>query len=63
MIMTASSLYEAVEPHVIWKQLLSAFVGEVLGDGKGFEVRMECNRQSIQLSHARFRQYTWLCSC
>ena len=43
MIMTASSLYEAVEPHVIWKQLLSAFVAEILGDGKDSEVRMECH--------------------
>lgn len=43
MIMTASSLYEAVEPHVIWKQLLSSFVAEILGDGKNFEVRIECH--------------------
>lgn len=39
MIMTASTLYEAVEPNVIWRQLLSAFVSEITGDGHGFEVR------------------------
>ncbi|KAJ7204429.1 Dopey, N-terminal-domain-containing protein [Mycena pura] len=31
--MTASTLYEAVEPHVLWKQLLSAVFDEITGDG------------------------------
>lgn len=36
--MTASTLYEAVEPHIIWKQLLTAVFKEVAGDGSRFEV-------------------------
>ena len=39
MVMTASTLYEAVEPHVVWKQLLAEFVTEITGDGNNFEVR------------------------
>lgn len=38
MIMTASTLYEAVEPNVIWKQLLATSVSEITGDGNGYEV-------------------------
>jgi hypothetical protein len=39
MIMTATTLYESVEPHVVWKQLLAGFVAEITGDGNDFEVR------------------------
>ena len=39
MVMTASALYEAVEPHVVWKQLLAAFIAEITGNGNNFEVR------------------------
>lgn len=35
--MTASTLYEAVEPHVIWKQLLTSIISE-LADGEVCEV-------------------------
>ncbi|KAJ7687383.1 Dopey, N-terminal-domain-containing protein [Mycena rosella] len=35
--MTASTLYEAVEPPVLWKQLLSAVFDEITGDGTRVE--------------------------
>ncbi|KAJ7755024.1 Dopey, N-terminal-domain-containing protein [Mycena maculata] len=39
--MTASTLYEAVEPPVLWKQLLSAVFDEITGDGNRVEaIRM-----------------------
>ncbi|KAJ7665387.1 Dopey, N-terminal-domain-containing protein [Mycena polygramma] len=39
--MTASTLYEAVEPHVLWKKLLSAVFDEITGDGTRVEaIRM-----------------------
>ncbi|KAF5384809.1 hypothetical protein D9615_001099 [Tricholomella constricta] len=39
--MTASTLYEAVEPQILWKQLLGAVFAEITGDGKEFEaIRM-----------------------
>ncbi|KAF7968943.1 hypothetical protein HWV62_28842 [Athelia sp. TMB] len=37
MIMTASTLYEAVEPNVLWKQILALSVAEIMGDNKGCE--------------------------
>lgn len=36
--MTASTLYEAVEPEIIWQQLLAAVFLEITGDGAQFEV-------------------------
>jgi hypothetical protein len=36
--MTASTLYEAVEPQIIWKHLLTTVVSELLSDGSLFEV-------------------------
>ncbi|KAF8273824.1 Dopey, N-terminal-domain-containing protein [Lactarius quietus] len=33
VVMTASILYEAVEPQIVWKQLLSAILNELTGDG------------------------------
>ena len=36
--MTASTLYEAVEPHIVWKQLLDAILSELIGDGIRNEV-------------------------
>ncbi|KAJ7103154.1 Dopey, N-terminal-domain-containing protein, partial [Mycena belliarum] len=41
VMMTASTLYEAVEPAVLWKQLLSAVFDEITGDGTQVEaIRM-----------------------
>jgi len=37
--MTASMLYEAVEPHIVWQQLLTAILNELTGDGSQHEVR------------------------
>ncbi len=37
--MTASTLYEAVEPHIVWKQLLAAILNELIGDELRNEVR------------------------
>lgn len=39
-VMTASTLYEAVEPHIVWKQLLAAILSELNGDGSRNEVRV-----------------------
>jgi len=39
--MTASTLYEAVEPHIVWKQLLTAILNELTGYGLHNEVRMD----------------------
>ncbi|KAH9043683.1 Dopey, N-terminal-domain-containing protein [Lactarius pseudohatsudake] len=33
VVMTASTLYEAVEPHIVWKQLLNTILNELTGDG------------------------------
>ncbi|KAH8998778.1 Dopey, N-terminal-domain-containing protein [Lactarius hatsudake] len=33
IVMTASTLYEAVEPHIVWKQLLNTILNELTGDG------------------------------
>jgi hypothetical protein len=38
--MTASTLYEAVEPHIVWKKLLAAILSELIGDGLRNEVRV-----------------------
>lgn len=38
--MTASILYEAVEPQIVWKQLLNAILNELAGDGTQNEVRV-----------------------
>ncbi|KAI0050603.1 hypothetical protein FA95DRAFT_1536117 [Auriscalpium vulgare] len=37
VVLTASTLYEAVEPSIVWKQLLPAIMVEVHGDGKRSE--------------------------
>jgi hypothetical protein len=52
--MTANILYEAVEPHIVWKQLLTAILHELSGDGLQNEVRViptfsfRCSIQLIQ---------------
>jgi hypothetical protein len=38
--MTASTLYEAVEPQIVWKQLLTAIIADITGDNSELEV---CN--------------------
>jgi hypothetical protein len=38
VVMTASILYEAVEPQIVWKQLLNAILNELTGDGTQNEV-------------------------
>ena len=38
-LMTASTLYEAVEPHIVWQQLLTAILNELTEDGSRNEVR------------------------
>lgn len=37
--MTANTLYEAVEPHIIWRRLLSAVFQEIVSGDQQFEVR------------------------
>jgi hypothetical protein len=36
--MTASTLYEAVEPHIIWKHLLMSIINEIVGNSDHCEV-------------------------
>ena len=38
-MMTAGTLYESVEPHIIWRQLLTAIVADITGGGLELEVR------------------------
>ena len=59
MVMTASTLYEAVEPHVVWKQLLAEFVTEITADGISFEVRGSPDVPAIT-SPLIFRQFACL---
>jgi hypothetical protein len=47
--MTASTLYEAVEPHIVWKQLLTAILNELTGDGLYNEVRITLTDQFLTL--------------
>lgn len=37
--MTASTLYEAVEPQLLWKHVLTVVFDEITGDGTCVEVR------------------------
>jgi len=61
--MTASTLYEAVEPQIIWRQLLSAMFSEITGDGEHFEVRPDSHSclRNVDFTHF-YRQLTWFCS-
>lgn len=36
--MTASTLYEAIEPRIIWKELLGRIFSDILGDGTQYGV-------------------------
>jgi hypothetical protein len=49
--MTASTLYEAVEPQIIWKRVLTAIVPEIVGDGTNIEV---CEKEAILATNLRF---------
>ena len=35
--MTATTLYEAVEPQVVWKQLLRSIIAEIMGEAPRIE--------------------------
>lgn len=37
-VIAASTLYEAVEPHIVWRQLLAAILNELIGNGSQNEV-------------------------
>lgn len=50
MVMTASTLYEAVEPHTVWKQLLNYVILEILGDTLQVEVRNRENEVRFALT-------------
>lgn len=36
--MTASTLYEAVEPQILWRHVLTTVFDEIMGDGSKTEV-------------------------
>lgn len=56
--MTASTLYEAVEPSVLWKQLLSAVFSEITGDGTRVEVCATIVTSEF-VQTAVFRLFAW----
>ena len=63
VVMTASILYEAVEPQIVWKQLLNVILNELTGDGTQNEVRITPRRSSSNYSFfGRRRQSDWLAS-
>ncbi|KAF8665364.1 hypothetical protein AX16_000383 [Volvariella volvacea WC 439] len=43
VMMTASTLYEAVEPQILWKHILAALFNETLSNGSSFEVMRMVN--------------------
>lgn len=47
MVMTASTLYEAVEPHLLWTQLFSILLSNVTSENNGQEVCLLPNTISI----------------
>jgi len=38
VVMTASTLYEAAEPQLVWRKLLHAVFDDITGDGETFKV-------------------------
>ncbi|KAH9982294.1 Dopey, N-terminal-domain-containing protein [Lactifluus volemus] len=52
VVITASTLYEAVEPHIVWKQLLTAILNELTGDGLQNEV-IRLTRFILKTVHVR----------
>lgn len=40
-MMAASTLYEAVEPRILWKQIFTSILGDIRGDGSQDEVNPE----------------------
>jgi hypothetical protein len=44
--MTANTLYEALEPHILWRQLLMPVFGEITADSAQSEVSMQPRRLS-----------------
>lgn len=60
--MTASTLYEAIEPHILWKQLLIVMFAEITGDRKDIEVCGLHVYTQVWISDTQtiaFRQYVW----
>jgi hypothetical protein len=55
--MTASTLYEAVEPSILWKQLLAAIMKDLTEDGKT-GVSFVATRPWVAQAHTFFRQLT-----
>ncbi|TRM61588.1 hypothetical protein BD626DRAFT_598473 [Schizophyllum amplum] len=53
--MTASTLYEAVEPQILCKQLLTGIVAEIAGDGKETEVcEVRCSGVTVLMTMPGF---------
>lgn len=40
LVMTASTLYEAVEPRIVWRKLFEPLISEITGDGTRHEVNL-----------------------
>lgn len=55
--MTASTLYEAVEPSILWKQLLAAIMKDLSEDSKT-GVSFAATRPRVAQAHTFFRQLT-----
>jgi hypothetical protein len=65
MVVTASTLYEAVEPQAIWRHLLRSISGEVIGSRTHCEVGNVASFRSVRSSYSSsiLREYAWLLSC
>lgn len=58
--MTASTLYEAVEPQILWRHLLTSIFDEIMGDGTQTEVHLFDGKIMFESSLYDFRQSNWL---
>lgn len=60
--MTASTLYQAVEPRVVWRQLLGSILQEIIGDGIDCEVRPLSSSCAHTIDMLCIRRFIWLIS-
>jgi hypothetical protein len=61
--MTASTLYEAVEPQLLWKHLLTAVFAEIVGDGSKLEVcSVVMFASELGFNFEFYRQSVWFTS-
>lgn len=57
--MTASTLYEALEPEILWKPLLTTIFKEISGDGAQTEVSLRTYSTFFLILKINARLLTW----